>query len=295
MSVTTSFNYTAPSPDALVRAAVFEGSSLRYFNLLPNVRNKTEITSLLGTPTIIANGCVFAPQTGRSLTPRSVDVVPIVYQDSICESVAFKLVQSQSEDLITSDLGEFLAADLLAKLNKEIDRRVFITDTGAVDTTGIYTLAKADVATVKDPDFAAITTANIVEKYNAFYALAPAGVQSEAHVTFMPMSDIIRLGQANLLTNGGQRVMETNAAGERFYTVNPLNIIVPVNGLATGQWLLTHRRNLWAASDLSEASVIVAKTAILDDQIGMKAKFTYGVNYGISADVLVRDNADNDW
>lgn len=294
MSVQTTFNYVAPSPGALIREAVFEGTALKYFNLLPNVRNKTELTTLVGVPTIQGSSCVFDPQSGRDLTPRELDVKTLNYSDSICEDVAFKLVQSQSEDLISSELGEFLAADLLAKLNRTIDSRVFISVGGTaapVETDGIYTLAKADGDTKKDTSAGATagaTAGNIITLYNAFYAQAPAGVQSEAHVTFMPMSDVILLGQAALLTNGGQRIVEMNASGERFYTVNPLNIIVPVNGLASGQWLLTSRRNLWAATDLSAASIQVAKTAVLDDQIGMKAKFTYGVNYGISSDVLVR-------
>lgn len=298
MAITTNFDFVAPNPDALIGEAVFSGTAIRYFRPL-RTANKTDITTLVGTPAILGDAsCVFNPQAGRALNKRSLETTVLKYQDAICEEDARLLAQSAGpEALISGNLGEFLAADLLEKLNRTIDSRVFIS-TGSADTqtAGIYTVARADSSAVKysvSGSVSAYSGSQIIDEYNNFYNAATDGVKmSPEHVTFMPLADVMKLAQASLTTNGAQKIVERVGEGADahwVYTINPANKIVPVNGLTSGQWFLTHTRNLFVGlGQEGQASVKVGKNGQLDDQIGMSAKFNFGVNYGISADVLTR-------
>jgi hypothetical protein len=298
MAITTNFDYVASNPDALIGEAVFEGTSLRYFRPLATT-NKSDITTLVGTPAILGDAsCTFNPQAGRAINKRGLETVVLKYQDAICEEDARLLVQSAGpDDLISANLGEFLAADLLSKLNRTVDARVFIS-TGSADTatTGIYTAARADSGTIKYSVSGSVTAysgSQIIDEYNKFYNTLPTGVKvSPEHVTFMPFEDIMLLAQSYYTTNGGQKIVEevgTGAEAYWVYTLNRRNKIVAANGLTSGQWFLTHTQNLFVGKGQPGSAMIkVGKNGNLDDEIGMSAKFNFGVNYGISADVLTR-------
>jgi len=288
MSLTTTFNFITPQPGALISAAIFEGTSLQHFTKLYNVRNKTEITSLTGIPTLQGPTCEFNPQSGRVLTPRSIEVVYYKLEDAICLDQARLLPQSDSQEIIDANLGEYLSNHLLESLNRTIDGRVWISSTASVTSSGLWTMAKADTGAVRSTATASITTSNAIDQYNSFYNLAPDGVKYNDSVTFMPMSDIITMAQSQLSTNAGQRIIEKVGPNEWQYTINPNNKIVPVNAFASGQWFLSTTRNLFAAVNMDQAELVVSRTNVLDDRIGMKASFFLGVQYGVSADVVVR-------
>jgi hypothetical protein len=290
-NISTTFNYVVPNPAAIVTQAIFEGTALKYFNKLYNVRNKTELTIVSGVPTLQAVTCDWDPISARTIAPKALEPVLVGIYEKLCKEDAYKLVQSTNDGgLIDNLLGEKLAADLVSRLNKAVDARLFTSATASVTTTGVYTLAKADSNTIKDSSTASITTANVIERYNAFYSLASDDLLASEHITFMPHSDLIKLRQSSLNANQFVPAVISDAATptEAIYSVSPSNRIVAVNNLSSGQWLMTPQYNLWAGMNDEAVKVMIGQPTQFDNFIKMIAEIMFDAKYAHSGVVVVR-------
>jgi len=293
MATTANSVYTMTNPGALFGPALFVGNSLENFGrAYAGVTDETKLSVFSDSGTLFKEAtCDFEDAGSISIAQRTLKTGKYAINTEMCVEEIEKLHAAAlmtAPDTVPAVLQEFLVAYILERFGKGVETQIWGGTTG--DTVvGLYTLADADTA-VTEVTGATISLSNIVDQFEAFYFSASANLLSKPSLkVFMNKKDLDMYNAAiNKLSLVG------GASENRANTVSHINReleLVPTSGLASGKWFMTNADNLAYGYDFDtkgEIKVINMSDSTGDDKFRMIAKFRFGVNYAIGADVVIR-------
>lgn len=293
MAITANSVYTMTNPAALFGPALFVGNSLEKFGrAYAGVTDETKLSVFSDSGTLFKEAtCDFDDTGSITIAQRTLTTGKYAVNTEICIEEIEKLHAAalmSAPNTVPAVLEEFLVAYILERFGKGIENQIWAGTTG--DTVvGLYTLADAD-GSVTEITGATISLSNVVDQFEAFYFGANVNLLSKPGLkVFMNKKDIDMYNAAirKLGLVGG-------ASADRTNTVSHINSeleLVPTSGLASGKWFMTNADNLAYGYDFDtkgEIKVINMSDSTGDDKFRMIAKFRFGVNYAIGADVVIR-------
>jgi hypothetical protein len=297
-SITGNTSFISENPGAFFAPALFVGNSLETFgNQYGGVTDKTQITKVNATSIFGAPACNFTTIGTMSITQRDIEVEKVGIRQEMCIETVAKMHESalmKSPNDVPAELSNFFVGYIAKEMGKGIDALAWTGDTGSGSViNGLFTLAKADSAVISLTG-STVTSATVIAALDTFYASVSDNLSAQTDLKlYMPLGDIIKYMTALKATN-----QFNGAADATFkYALHHINSdiqLVPVNGLASGEWFLTPASNLALAYDFNaqgqkgEIKVLVLSEVTGDDVIRMKGDWRFGVNYGQSVDVVIR-------
>jgi len=289
---------------ALLQANPSEYYSLLYgmenavtnYRVLPGIKNKTKIATVVFANVLAEAGCDFNAQDG-TVSAVEVDVCALTSQASVCQYdleqswLALEMAKGSNSDFSVASFMNFFWSQMAKKGHQELAQIMWRGDTtgeGALALCDgwLKRLCTADDYLTPDGTYAAITSANVLAKMGATLAKATNEMLvNPANMQFKVSPDVaasyrIACAATNTITNVTTGLSLTY-----------LDIPVVVEyGLPTSTIILSDYTNfiyaLDAEGDQDNLQIVDFSKTTLDRRIGARADFKAGF-YVVNTDQVV--------
>lgn len=290
---------------ALLQANPSEYYSLLYgmenavsnYRVLPSIKNKTKIATVLFDTVLAESGCNFSAQDAE-VSAIEIDVCALTSQASVCQFdleqswLALEMAKGSNSDFSVASFMNFFWATMAKKGHEELATIMWKGDTLNGNPTlalcdgWLKRLCAADNYLTPDGTYAAITSANVLDKMAATLTKAtPEMLVNTANMQFKVSPDVaasyrIACAATNTITNVTQGLSLTY-----------LDIPVVVEyGLPTSTIILSDYTNfiyaLDAEGDQDNLQIVDFSKTTLDRRIGARADFKAGF-YVVNTDQVV--------
>jgi len=279
---------------ALLQANPSEYYSLLYgmenavsnYRVLPGIKNKTKIATVLFDQVLAEAGCDFSAVDG-TVSAVEIDVCALTSQASVCQYdleqswLALEMAKGSNSDFSVASFMNFFWSQMAKKGHQELAQIMWRGDTtgeGALALCDgwLKRLCTADDYLTPDGTYAAITSANVLAKMGATLAKATNEMLvNPANMQFKVSPDVaanyrIATAASNTITNVTQGLALTY-----------LDIPVVVEyGLPASTIILSDYTNfiyaLDAEGDQDNLQIVDFSKTTLDRRIGARADFKAG-------------------
>lgn len=278
---------------ALLQANPSEYYSLLYgmenavsnYRVLPGIKNKTKIATVLFDQVLAEAGCDFNAQDA-TVSAVEVDVCALTSQASVCQYdleqswLALEMAKGSNSDFSVASFMNFFWATMAKKGHQELAQIMWQGGTGGgiltLCTGWLSRLCTADDYLTPDGTYAAITSANVLAKMAATLSKAtPEMLVNPANMQFKVSADVaaayrIACAATNTITNVTTGLSLTY-----------LDIPVVVEyGLPASTIILSDYTNfiyaLDAEGDQDNLQIVDFSKTTLDRRIGARADFKAG-------------------
>jgi len=279
---------------ALLQANPSEYYSLLYgmenavsnYRVLPGIKNKTKIATVVFDRVLAEAGCDFSAQDG-TVSAVEIDVCALTSQASVCQYdleqswLALEMAKGSNSDFSVASFMNFFWAQMAKKGHQELAQLMWRGDTAVEGALGLcdgwlLRLCTADDFITPAGTYAAITSANVLDKMGATLAAATNEMLvNPAVMQFKVSPDVaanyrIATAASNTITNVTQGLALTY-----------LDIPVVVEyGLPANTIILSDYTNfiyaLDAEGDQDNLQIVDFSRTTLDRRIGARADFKAG-------------------
>lgn len=289
---------------ALLQANPSEYYSLLYgmenavtnYRVLPGIKNKTKIATVVFDNVLAEAGCDFNAQDG-TVSAVEIDVCALTSQASVCQYdleqswLALEMAKGSNSDFSVASFMNFFWSQMAKKGHQELAQLMW-----KGDTTGESPLylcdgwlkrlcAAADFLT-PDGTYAAITSANVLAKMGATLGKATAEMLvNPANMQFKVSADVA----ANYRIATASTNTTTNVTTGLSLTYLDIPVVVEY-GLPASTIILSDYSNfiyaLDAEGDQDNLQIVDFSKTTLDRRIGARADFKAGF-YVVNTDQVV--------
>jgi hypothetical protein len=287
------FDLTVDS-SALLKANPSEYYSILYgmenavtnYRVLPGIKNKTKIATVLFDTVLAESGCDFNAQNA-DLSAVEIDVCALTSQASVCQFdleqsfLALEMAKGSNSDFSVASFMNFFYSQMAKKGHQELAQLMWRGDTAVEGALGLcdgWLLRLCTAADYITPagTYAAITSSNVLAKMAATLTAATAEMLvNPANMQFKVSADVaasyrIACAATNTITN-----VTTGLA------LTYLDIPVVVEyGLSSSTIILSDYTNfiyaLDAEGDQDNLQIVDFSKTTLDRRIGARADFKAG-------------------
>jgi hypothetical protein len=304
-NVTTT--YSGEFSGKYISAALLSGSTIANggIEVKPNVKYK-EVIKKIATDSIVANAtCDFTSTSTVTLTERILAPEEFQVNLEFCKKTFksdFEAIQMgySAFDNLPPAFADFILAHVVAKVAEKMENNIWKgVNATAGEFDGFVTLATADagVIDVASPIAGGITAANVIGELGKLVDAIPAALYGKEdlylYISQSVARDYVRalggFGASGLGANG------TNAQGTQWFNNGSLSFdgvkIFVANGLATDYMMAAQKSNLYFGtgllSDHNEVKLIDLADIDGSENVRVVMRFTAGVQYGISSDIVL--------
>ena len=279
---------------ALLQANPSEYYSLLYgmenavtnYRVLPGIKNKTKIATVVFDKVLGEAGCDFTAQDG-TVSAVEVDVCALTSQASVCQYdleqswLALEMAKGSNSDFSVASFMNFFWSQMAKKGHQELAQLMWRGDTALETALGLcdgwlLRLCTADDYITPAGTYAAITSANVLDKMAAtLTAATPEMLVNPANMQFKVSANVaaayrIATAATNTITNVTEGLSLTY-----------LDIPVVVEyGLPANTIILSDYSNfiyaLDAEGDQDNLQIVDFSKTTLDRRIGARADFKAG-------------------
>ena len=309
MATTTSITttYAGEFAGKYISAALLSGSTIANggIEVKPNIKYK-EVIKRIATDAIVANAtCDFTSTSTVTLTERIITPEEFQVNLEFCKKTFksdWEAVQMgySSFDNLPPAFADFILAHVVAKVAEKMENNIWKgVNATAGEFDGLVTLATADAAVidVASPVSGGITAANVIAELGKLVDAIPAALYGKEdlylYVSQSVARDYVRalggFGASGLGANG------TNAQGTQWFNNGSLSFdgvkIFVANGLANDYMMAAQKSNLYFGTGLladhNEVKLIDLADIDGSENVRVVMRFTAGVQYGISSDIVL--------
>lgn len=300
---TITTTYAGESAKMYIAAALLSGTTLENggVTVMPNVRHKSVIQKVAASGLIKNSTCDFDDQGTVAITERVLQTEEFQVNTTFCTK---QFVDSwESAELgvsaftnMPSSFSDFIIANFADQIAASVETNIWTgTNGNAGEIDGYETLWAADADIIDVPTPVAITPANVVAKMGATLDLCPNTIYAKDDLKLYVSKDVMKnyiraLGGLALGFGGGYE-----NKGQMWYNNQALTFDgIPVfmaSGMSTNTMALAQTSNLYfgtsVLSDLNEIRVIDTSETLGDRNARFVARFAYGIQYGIGAEIVL--------
>ena len=304
-NVTTT--YAGEFAGKYISAALLSGSTIANggIEVKPNIKYK-EVIKRIATDSIVANAtCDFTSTSTVTLTERILTPEEFQVNLEFCKKTFksdWEAVQMgySAFDNLPPAFADFILAHVVAKVAEKMENNIWKgVNATAGEFDGFVTLATADagVIDVASPIAGGITAANVIGELGKLVDAIPAALYGKEdlylYISQSVARDYVRalggFGASGLGANG------TNAQGTQWFNNGSLSFdgvkIFVANGLANDYMMAAQKSNLYFGTGLladhNEVKLIDLADIDGSENVRVVMRFTAGVQYGISSDIVL--------
>lgn len=257
------------------------------YRVLPGIKNKTKIATVVFDTLLAEAGCDFSPSTAE-VSAIEIDVCALTSQASVCQYdleqswLALEMAKGSNSDFSVASFMNFFYAQMAKKGHQELAQLMWKGDTGSLTPAlalcdgWLLRLCTANDFLTPDGTYAAITSANVLAKMAATLSKATAEMLvNPAQMQLKVSADVaasyrIACAATNTITN-----VTTGLA------LTYLDIPVVVEyGLPASTIILSDYTNFIYALDMEgdqdNLQIVDFSKTTLDRRIGARADFKAG-------------------
>jgi len=256
------------------------------YRVLPGIKNKTKIATVLFDEVLAESGCDFNAQNA-DLSAIEIDVCALTSQASVCQFdleqsfLALEMAKGSNSDFSVASFMNFFYSQMAKKGHQELARLMWRGDTALETALGLCDgwlkrLCTADDYITPAGTYAAITSANVLDKMGAtLTAATPEMLVNPANMQFKVSPDVAAAYRiATAATN-----TITNVTTGLSLTYLDIPVVVEY-GLPTSTIILSDYTNfiyaLDAEGDQDNLQIVDFSKTTLDRRIGARADFKAG-------------------
>ena len=256
------------------------------YRVLPGIKNKTKIATVLFDEVLAESGCDFNAQNA-DLSAIEIDVCALTSQASVCQFdleqsfLALEMAKGSNSDFSVASFMNFFYSQMAKKGLQELARLMWRGDTALETALGLCDgwlkrLCTADDYITPAGTYAAITSANVLDKMGAtLTAATPEMLVNPANMQFKVSPDVAAAYRiATAATN-----TITNVTTGLSLTYLDIPVVVEY-GLPTSTIILSDYTNfiyaLDAEGDQDNLQIVDFSKTTLDRRIGARADFKAG-------------------
>jgi hypothetical protein len=266
------------------------------YRVLPGIKNKTKIATVVFNRVLAEAGCDFSAQDG-TVSAVEVDVCALTSQASVCQYdleqswLALEMAKGSNSDFSVASFMNFFWATMAKKGHQELAQIMWRGDTGVEGTLSLcdgwlLRLCTADDFITPAGTYAAITSANVLDKMGAtLTAATPEMLVNPANMQFKVSANVAAAYRiATAATN-----TITNVTTGLSLTYLDIPVVVEY-GLPANTIILSDYTNfiyaLDAEGDQDNLQIVDFSKTTLDRRIGARADFKAGF-YVVNTDQVV--------
>jgi hypothetical protein len=304
-SITTS--YVGVAAIDYVSKALLEATSLKngHLTVIPNIKKsyKLQITDLGNI--IQADGCDFTPSGVASIIERSLTPVDLKVNFKDCKTIfenhwmADKMRAGAHNSGPSTEFSSWLVSYMQGKVNEGVEKMIWQGDTAG--SGGVYAtypfltssdgFVKKMTGTASGVDQVAgttVTSGNVLAEIEKVYAAIPDVVLGAADLKIFVPRQVLRLFQTAIpSTFNANSNFDITKEQPVYYKGLPLVAV----DLANNKMIAARTSNLYfgtdLTSDLNEVKVLDFSETDLSDNIGMKMRFSAGVEFAIPSEIVL--------
>ena len=266
------------------------------YRVLPGIKNKTKIATVVFDTLLAEAGCDFSPSTAE-VSAIEIDVCALTSQASVCQYdleqswLALEMAKGSNSDFSVASFMNFFYAQMAKKGHQELAQLMWKGDTlaeGALSLCDGWLKRLCTAADYITPagTYAAITSANVVAKMGATLSAATAEMLvNPAQMQFKVSADVA--ASYRIATAAQNNVTNVTVGLSLTYLDIP---VVVEYGLPTSTILLSDYSNWIYALDLEgdqdNLQIVDFSKTTLDRRIGARADFKAGF-YVVNMDQVV--------
>lgn len=256
------------------------------YRVLPGIKNKTKIATVLFDTVLAESGCNFSAQDA-DLSAVDIDVCALTSQASVCQFdleqsfLALEMAKGSNSDFSVASFMNFFYSQMAKKGHQELAQLMWRGDTAVEGALGLcdgWLLRLCDAADYITPagTYAAITSANVLDKMAAtLTAATPEMLVNPAQMQFKVAANVAAAYRiATAATNTA-----TNVTTALSLTYLDIPVVVEY-GLSANQIILSDYTNfiyaLDAEGDQDNLQIVDFSKTTLDRRIGARADFKAG-------------------
>ena len=256
------------------------------YRVLPGIKNKTKIATVLFDTVLAESGCNFSAQDA-DLSAVDIDVCALTSQASVCQFdleqsfLALEMAKGSNSDFSVASFMNFFYSQMAKKGHQELAQLMWRGDTAVEGALGLcdgWLLRLCNAADYITPagTYAAITSANVLDKMAATLTAATAEMLvNPAQMQFKVAANVAAAYRiATAATNTA-----TNVTTALSLTYLDIPVVVEY-GLSANQIILSDYTNfiyaLDAEGDQDNLQIVDFSKTTLDRRIGARADFKAG-------------------
>ena len=300
-TITTS--YAGESAKKYIAAALLSGTTLENggLTIMPNVKHKSVIQKVATSGIIKNSTCDFDNQGTVAITEKVLTTEEFQVNITFCtkqfvDSWEAAELGVSSFTNMPSTFSDWIIAHFADQVSASVENSIWQgTNATAGEIDGFETLWAADANIVDVQNTAAITSANVVSKMGDTIDLCPNTTYGKEDLTLYVAPNVV---QAYIRAMGGHALgVGANGfenKGQMWYNGQALTFdgipIFMCDGMSDSTMALAQKSNLYfgtsVLSDLNEVRVIDTSETLGDRNARFVARFTYGIQYGISEEIV---------
>ena len=257
------------------------------YRVLPGIKNKTKIATVVFDSLLAEAGCDFDPSTAV-VSAVEIDVCALTSQASVCQYdleqswLALEMAKGSNSDFSVASFMNFFYSQMAKKGHQELAQLMWKGDTGsgtpalALCDGWLLRLCAAGDFLTPAGTYAAITSANVLAKFAASLSAAtPEMLVNPSQMQFKVSADVAanyRIATASFNT-------ATNVTTGLALTYLDIPVVVEY-GLPTSTIILSDYTNFIYALDMEgdqdNLQIVDFSKTTLDRRIGARADFKAG-------------------
>jgi hypothetical protein len=300
---TITTTYAGQASKQYIAAALLSGTTLENggVTVMPNVAHKEVIQKVAASGLIKNSTCDFDDQGTVAITERILTLEEFQVNTTFCTKQFVNSWESAELGVsaftnMPSRFSDFIIANFADQIAANVETNIWTgTNGNAGEIDGYETLWAADADIIDVPSPVAITPANVVAKMGATLDLCPNTIYAKDDLKLYVSKDVMKnyiraLGGLALGFGGGYE-----NRGQMWYNNQALTFdgipIFMASGMSTNTMALAQTSNLYfgtnVLSDLNEIRVIDTSEYLGDRNARFVARFAYGIQYGIGAEIVL--------
>ena len=256
------------------------------YRVLPGIKNKTKIATVVFDTLLAEAGCDFNPSTA-DVSAIEIDVCALTSQASVCQYdleqswLALEMAKGSNSDFSVASFMNFFYAQMAKKGHQELAQLMWRGDTALETALGLcdgwlLRLCTADDFITPAGTYAAITSANVLDKMAASLSAATAEMLvNPAQMQFKVSADVA----ANYRIATASTNTATNVTTGLALTYLDIPVVVEY-GLPASTIILSDFSNfimaIDAEGDQDNLQIVDFSKTTLDRRIGARADFKAG-------------------
>jgi hypothetical protein len=256
------------------------------YRVLPGIKNKTKIATVLFDEVLAESGCNFSAQDA-DLSAIEIDVCALTSQASVCQFdleqsfLALEMAKGSNSDFSVASFMNFFYSQMAKKGHQELAQLMWRGDTALETALGLcdgwlLRLCTADDFITPAGTYAAITSANVLAKMGATLAAATNEMLvNPSNMQFKVSPDVA----ANYRIATASTNTITNVTTGLSLTYLDIPVVVEY-GLPASTIILSDYTNfiyaLDAEGDQDNLQIVDFSKTTLDRRIGARADFKAG-------------------
>jgi hypothetical protein len=291
-------SYAGESAKKYISAALLEGTTLANggVTIMPNVKHKSVIQKIDAADLIANATCDFTDAGTVAVTERVITLEEFQVNIKFCTKQfvdtweAAELGASTFKDL-PSSFSDYIIGHFADQISASVENSIWTgTNSVAGNIDGFETLWAADTSVVSVTG-TTVTASNVITELGKILDAAPNTIYGKDDLTLYVGRDIMKAYIRALANQGGGYENKVNMWYDKGMALTFDGIpLFLANGLAANSAALAQTSNLYYGtnllSDNNEIRLIDTSETLGDQNARFVARFAYGIQYGIPAEIV---------